>query len=97
MGTSYSDLNDEERQTFNLWRKSLEGRKITDDEVLAFMDAEYKRAVDKITEPEVSEKVDMFYRMEIKFITQLKEFLATPDKEKQMVEQHINSQIQHGQ
>lgn len=97
LGTSYEDLNEEERQTFNLWRESLAGRKITDGEVLAFMDAEYERAVEKITDPEVSEKVDMFYRMEVSFIKKLKDFIATPEKEKQMVEQHINSQIQHGQ
>lgn len=93
LGASYSELNDEERRTFNSWRDALNGRSLTDDDVKVFLDSEYNDAVKKLSSMKLNERDDIFLKMKLDFIIKTKEFLATPEKEKAMVEQHIKSQL----
>ena len=93
LGVPYSDLNQEERDTFNAWRQALAGRKLTDDDVQTFLDNEYNDAVKKLSSLKLNERDDIFLKMKVDFIIKTKEFLATPDKERAMVEQHIKTQL----
>ena len=89
--SSYDELNEEERLTFNAWREALEGRKITDEDVARFFDSRFLESVGKATDPQSSEDVRRFYQMEVRLITKIKEFLSLPEKEKQMVENQIKT------
>lgn len=93
LGVSYSELNDEERRTFNSWRDALSGRRLTDDDVKIFLDSEYDDAVKKLSSMKLNERDDIFLKMKLDFIIKTKEFLATPEKERAMVEQHIQTQL----
>lgn len=95
LGVTYETLNDEERRTFNAWRDALSGRKLTDDDVAVFLNGEYHDAVKKLTTSKLDQRTDTFLKMKVDFIIKVKEFLAVPDKERQMVEQHIHSQLSH--
>ena len=92
MGITYDQLSSEEKQTFNLWRDALSGRKLTDEDVGQFFDIEYNDAVKKLAVAVIDSREDMFLKMKIDFIIKTKEFLSIPAKERAMVEQHINSQ-----
>lgn len=93
LGVSYSELNQEERDTFNKWRDALSGRKLTDEDVKVFLNNEYHDAVEKLSSQKLNERDDIFLKMKVDFIIKTKEFLAIPDKERAMVEQHIKTQL----
>mgnify|MGYP001053536782 CR=1 FL=1 len=92
LGVTYKDLNQEERDTFNAWRDALSGRELTDEDVKNFLDTEFNESVKKLSTSENSKELDMFLKMKVDFIIKIKEFLASPETEKRMVEQQINSQ-----
>ena len=93
LGVSYSELNDEERNTFNSWRDALSGRSLTDEDVKTFLDTEYNDAVKKLSSMKLNERDDIFLKMKLDFIIRTKEFLSMPEKERDMVEQHIKTQL----
>ena len=93
LGATYEDLSDEERTTFNSWQKALSGRKLTDDDVKTFLDTEYHDAVKKLSSMKLKEREDIFLKMKVDFIIKTKDFLSTPDKERAIVEQHIETQL----
>lgn len=93
LGVSYDQLSDEERRTFNVWQDALSGRKLTDEDVARFLDGEQHDAVVKLSSATFNERTDTFLKMKLDFIIKVKEFLATPEREKQMVERQIESQI----
>lgn len=93
LGVSYDQLSDEERRTFNAWQDALSGRKLTDDDVARFLDGEYNDAVKKLSSATLNERTDTFLKMKVDFIIKTKEFLATPAREKMMVERQIEAQI----
>ena len=93
LGVSYDQLSDEERRTFNTWQDALSGRKLTDEDVARFLNGEYDDAVKKLSSAKFNERTDTFLKMKVDFIIKVKEFLATPEREKQMVERQIESQI----
>lgn len=86
---SYLDLNDEEKATYMEWEKSLSGRKITDKEVQDFLAFELDQAVTRVTEVNLSEKDEMFRKVEIRFIKKLQSFINSPLVEKQFAEKAI--------
>ncbi len=93
LGVSYDQLSDEERRTFNTWQDALSGRKLTDEDVARFLDGEMNDAVKKLSSASFNERTDTFLKMKVDFIIKVKEFLATPEREKQMVERQIEAQI----
>ena len=93
LGVSYEEMTQEERDTFNLWRNALNGRKLNDDDVKTFLDTEYTDAVSKLSSKKLGEREDIFLKMKVDFIIKTKEFLSIPDRERDMVEQHIKTQV----
>ncbi len=93
LGTDYSGLNDEEKATFNAWRDALSGRRLTDDDVKNFLDTEYNATVSKLTATNNSKELDLFLKMKVDFISKVKEFLNSPEVEKQLIENQINSNL----
>lgn len=93
LGVSYTELNQEERDTFNKWREALSGRRLTDDDVKTFLDTEYNDAVKKLSSAKLNERDDIFLKMKLDFIIKTKEFLSIPDKERAMVEQHVKTNL----
>lgn len=91
---SYLDLNDEEREIYKMWENALVGRKLTDTEVAQFLEQERSRALDKLTTQKLSEREDIFLKMELNFIKKLQIFLNTPKVEQAFVEAQIKQQLQ---
>ena len=93
LGVTYSDLNQEERDTFRSWGEALAGRKLTDEDVKTFLDNELNESMKKLTSLTLNEREDTFLKMKVDFIIKTKEFLSIPEKERAMVEQHIKTQL----
>lgn len=91
LGVTYEGLSQEERDTFNSWREALAGRRLTDEDVARFFDTQLDESVKKLTATDLSEREDTFLKMKVDFIIKTREFLASPEAEKSMVEQQINS------
>jgi hypothetical protein len=55
---------------------------------------EFNDSVLKLSATDNSKELDLFLKMKVDFIIKTKEFLSSPEKEKQMVENQIQNQIQ---
>lgn len=89
----YSELNDEEKETYKIWEESLNGRKLTDEDVAMFLDTELENSLEKLVNSRLSDRDDLFLKMKIDFIRKVKIFLKTPEVEKKMLEININNQL----
>lgn len=85
----FSELTEEEKETYRKWDAILAGRKLTDDDVKAFLDTELEESIGKL-DPAALPRVDCFLKMKIEFIRKIKGFLMTPEIERQVLEQNIS-------
>lgn len=91
----FSHLTELEKDTFNEWQEILSGRKITDEDVTAFFNEELESTTVKLITKKLSEREDIFLKMKIEFIRNIKSFLDSPKKEKAMMEQNINNLLKN--
>lgn len=90
---NYEELNTEERETFKLWESSLNGRKLTDEEVSKFIKQELSEAILRLTEVNLSKEDEIFRKCEVRMIQKIQKFLDSPRIEKEMIEKQIESLI----
>lgn len=88
--SSFEELNSEEKTTFREWELALQGRRITDDEVVAFLDVELDTAVSRLIVEDLSIEAQAIRKAEVKLIRLIKMFLQGPAVEKAFVERSIN-------
>lgn len=90
----YSELNQDEKDTFKSWEEALSGKKITDEDVAMFFVKEENDILDKLTNEKNKEDRE-FLLAELKVIRKVKSFLATPQVQKKIAEISINNLLQH--
>ena len=86
----FSELTEEEKQTYREWDEIISGRKLTDEEVKTFLGGEINEIQVKLINPNLSVREDLFLKMKLEFIMKLMTFLAKPELEKRALEKHIN-------
>jgi len=86
---SISELTDEEKLTYQEWESALNGRQITDEEVMQFLDEELEEATISLIGQNLGDRQDIFLKMKVEFIRKIKVFLDAPTREKNQVEQLI--------
>lgn len=88
---SFEDLSDEEKETYKEWEKTLVGRKLTDEDVREFLENELEVAITRLTDENVklSSEVDIFRKVEVRFIKKVISFLNMPNVERAMIEKQI--------
>lgn len=91
--TEFSQLSDEEKETYRKWEETLSGRKITDEEVADFFETELEDAISKISDMKLGKSEDIFLKMKIEFLRKVKTFLMGPELEKKMLEQNLHNQL----
>lgn len=91
---SFVDLSPEERETYKQWEAALSGRKLTDEDVKVFLDEQLNDTLKKLPNKELNTQDDIFLKMKLQFIQDVKNFLNSPAIEKQMVERQIESYIE---
>jgi len=91
---SFLDLNEEERKTFKEWEASLSGRRLTDEDVAAFFEAELEDTIRKLPEQRLGSKDDTFLKVKLEFLRAARSFLDRPRLEKAATEAAIARQIE---
>lgn len=89
--TEFSQLSEEEKQTYREWDEILAGRKLTDEDVKNFFDSELDAVLIKLINPTLSEREDVFLKMKLEFLRKVKGLLLRPEQEKLLVEQQIKA------
>jgi hypothetical protein len=90
----FHELNEEEKATYRTWEETLNGRKITDDEVVSFFNTELEDTINKLVSKKYNEEDDRFLKVKLDFLRKVKNFLKMPEYEKKIVEQGINRLLQ---
>lgn len=87
---SYEDLTSDEKETYKLWEEALSGRKLTDEDVVSFLELELQTAITRLTEVNLSKEDEIFRKMEVRMIRKIQDFLSGPIKERQLLEAQLN-------
>lgn len=87
----FSELTEEEKETYRQWDASLAGRKLTDNDVSLFLNTELEDVLSKLTNPLLPQREDVFLKMKLEFIRKIKFFLKTPEIERGIVEERIKN------
>ena len=88
--TEFSQLTEEEKETYRNWDSILSGRKLTDEEVATFLTTELEETVQKVIDQKLTTREDIFLKMKLDFIRKIQGFLNVPKVEKKILEQNIN-------
>lgn len=91
---SYTELQPEEKETYKLWESALSGRRLTDDDVKTFLDDQLNDTLKKLPSATLNTQDDIFLKMKLQFIQDVKNFLNSPALEKQMIESQIEGLIE---
>jgi DNA-binding MurR/RpiR family transcriptional regulator len=91
--SSFSELNEEEKATYKSWEEALKGRKLTDEDVLTFMIEEKEKAISRVTDEGLSEKVRDFRSAEVKILRTIIGFINSPSVEKEYAKKQIEQMM----
>lgn len=92
--TSYLDLNEEERATYKRWEEMLAGRKLTDDDVAGFFNAELNDTLDKLPKTNPKDPMQPFLLVKLEFLRKVQAFLRMPQLEKEALEASLTGQLE---
>lgn len=87
--SSYDDLTKEEKETYKLWEETLSGRKLTDEDVVNFLELELQTAITRLTEVDLPKETEIFRKMEVKMIRKIQDFLNGPIMERKLLEAQL--------
>lgn len=92
--TSVDQLTPEERETYRTWSDALRGRKLTDDDVSRFLEAQIEDCMVKLTTVKLNDREDIFLKAKLDLVRQIKNFLDSPKIEQEVITRQIESQLQ---
>ena len=90
---SFTELNEEEKETYKEWEESVSGRKLTDEDVQTFLNQELQTAILRLTEVNLSKEDEVFRKCEVKMIQKILKFLDGPRIEKELLEKQIGRRL----
>lgn len=89
----FSQLTEEEKETYRDWEETLEGRKITDKDVESFLLVQEQDVINKLIKENLSTREDIFLKMKLDMIRSIRAFLNGPRVEKEALESNIQKLI----
>ena len=85
----YEDLNQAERETFNMWLESLQKGTLTTEKVKDYL-LNMKASVEQeLTKSDVGSKQDLFLKARLRNYMLLEAFLSSPQKAKEAIERAL--------
>lgn len=90
---SFSELNSDEKETYKMYEEALSGKKLTDEDVKAFLESELSVAINRLTDIDLKKEDEIFRKVEVRFIKKIISLLDSPKVTKQMAEKHLESMI----
>lgn len=95
LGITATDLDENELSSYNEWKESLSGRKLTDEDVSDFIEGMRVTCINKLRKvTDLSEKELIFYSMQLDLVENIQTFLRMPEIEKKLVQNHVESLIE---
>lgn len=91
--SEFSELTPEEKETYRTYEETLNGRKLTDDEVKQFFAFEMDDTVQKLITKKHNSRTDIFLKMKLDMLRRLTQFLNIPDTEKRSLEDNLRKQL----
>jgi len=92
--SEFSQLTQEEKDTYNEWEEALNGRQITDENVKDFFNVEIEETINSLIVKKLKEREDIFLKVKLEFLRNIKDFLDAPKREQAMVKKEIKSLIE---
>jgi hypothetical protein len=93
LNVKYEELNSEEKATFKEWEESLSGRRLTDKEVMSWLESELNLAVSRLTDVDLKKEDEIFRKVEVRFIKKIISFLNSPIVAKEFAQKAIEQLI----
>lgn len=87
----FSELNEEEKETYRGWEEALTGRRLTDSDVATFLIQTEDAIIEELLDTKITDKRDMFLKMQLDLIRKIKTFLSSPELQKKLTEMSINN------
>jgi len=87
----FSQLNEEEKESYRNWEEALQGRRLTDADVATFLIQSEDAIIEELMDLKISDKRDMFLKMQLDLIRKIKRFLSSPELQKKLTELNINN------
>lgn len=88
---NFSELTEDEKETYRNWEEALVGRKLTDDDVATFLVRTENEVIDKLVSSSVHDDKDAQLKAELNIIRKIKDFLKTPELERKMMESNLSN------
>jgi len=89
----FSELTQEEKDTYRDWDNILRGRKLTDEEVESFLKDEEEATVKLLIDQNLNERQDIFLKMKLDMVRKILHFLNGPELEKKTLENNLKQLI----
>jgi hypothetical protein len=85
----FSQLTEDEKETYRNWEEALVGRKLTDDDVATFLVKTENDIIEKLVLLSGYDEKDAQLKAELNIIRKIKDFLKTPELERKMMENNL--------
>lgn len=89
----YSKLSEEERATFNLWAKELEGKEVTIPELKNFLEGQMKLNLNQFEDFDNPKVKDLFIKVYSRICRQILSFIDTPERLRKGREAMLNEKL----
>ena len=87
----FSQLDEDEKKIYRNWEEALSGKKLTDSDVATFIITLEDAIIEELTDVKISDKRDMFLKMQLDLVRKIKRFLSSPEMQKKLTEMSINN------
>lgn len=91
VGLKYEDLNSAEKQTLQEWMQQLSDKKLTVDDVKAYIRAMIESVEGELTDTSHNSKQDLFLKARLKNYILLEAFIDSPEKAKKALASQLES------
>lgn len=88
---SFNDLNDIEKETFKTWETILQGKKITQDDVIGEIKNFQEKILSQLEDAELSEKAKSYLLAQLGVVRLIVRIVESPKQDIARVEQEIES------
>ena len=89
----YSELKDQERQTYLQWSDILNKPDLTIEDLKKFLPRELERANEELRHWENTDKKEMYFKAYTRLLKMLTDFLTAPEKERAALEAQLKKQF----
>lgn len=94
--SDFSQLQEEEKETYKEWEEALSGKALTDEDVAKFLINLQEELIENILKtPQKETDKKLFYEMQLDLVRKIIGFLRTPELQRKLMEQNLINLIKN--